>query len=162
MPDLMSADEIMAVCIKIEQNGYDFYAAAAKAAGTTGARKFFSDLADWENEHADMFKQLRKEIKDSTTYVDDKPGNDLPQSLKSVADSHVFNQDLDGASAAKRCKTPLDLLNLALQFEKDSVVFYAALHEMVPKGFGGEDIGRLVTEELKHITILNNKAKDYF
>ena len=56
-----------------------------KAARTPEAAKFFAELAAWEAEHVNLFKQLRKELKDSTTYVEAKSEYDLPASLRSAA-----------------------------------------------------------------------------
>jgi hypothetical protein len=88
------------------------------------------------------------------------PNEELMDYLKAAADNHVFVKGMDGAAAAASCKTTRDVLTTALQFEKDSVVYYSAMQRVVPEALGLGDIARLIDEELKHITILTGKMKE--
>jgi len=162
MTESLSADDAVSICIQVEKNGLAFYRAAAKAADRAGMRALFEELAGMEEDHAGLFEQIRKDLKARKDGALDSRDKDLPLALKSAADSHVFVKGLDGAAAAKKCRTTRDLLEMALRFEKDSVVYFAALHSLVPAGLGGKDISVLVTEELKHITVLNDKIKEIY
>jgi rubrerythrin len=160
MSDFLSADEVVAIGIRVEKNGQAFYRAAAMAADQPLVKGLFNELAEMEGDHEGLFENLRKDLKAKTAGKLEDRDKDLSETLKSAADNHIFAKGLDGAAAAKKCKTARDLLEMALQFEKDSVIYFAALHDMVPEGPGKEDIGVLVTEELKHVTMLNKKIKE--
>ncbi len=47
-----------------------------------------------------------------------------------------------------------DMLELALGFEKDSVVFYVGLKELVPPGLGREQVEEIIKEEMSHLGII--------
>jgi rubrerythrin len=49
-----------------------------------------------------------------------------------------------------------DILRLAIGMEKDSVVFYLALQELVPSRLGGPRVDNILKEELGHIAQLSD------
>ncbi len=87
------------------------------------------------------------------------PEDEYRDYLQVAADSHVFARSLDIPKLASQCKTPFEALNLALNFEKDSVVYYTTIKTAVAAHFGGEKIDTLINEELKHISLLNSMQK---
>lgn len=64
----------------------------------------------------------------------------------------VKNKDIPGLVST--LKTPQEVLDLAITFEKDSVVFYSTMKNAVPESFGKVQIDALINEEIKHIAIL--------
>ena len=79
--------------------------------------------------------------------------------LKAAADTHIFRKNLNISNIVTGCKTPKDLLNIAIQFEKDSVVFYNTMMTLVPEHLGKDKIERLMDEEISHIALLNERMK---
>ncbi len=79
--------------------------------------------------------------------------------VKATADSHVFVRNEDIPGLASRCKTPAEALDLALVFEKDSVVFYITMKKLVPESLGKAEIDTLIDEEISHIFILTQEKK---
>jgi rubrerythrin len=160
MSQLLNADEVFSIGVEIEKNGIAFYSAAAQKASQPAARKLFEELAKWEQRHVEIFENLRKGLKvDKGDDVYD-PENELGLYLKGAADNHVFVSGMTGAAAAAKCKTPREVLDTALQFEKDSVVYYTAMARMFHGSKGGKGIDKLIDEELKHISMLTQKAKE--
>jgi rubrerythrin len=51
-------------------------------------------------------------------------------------------------------------LDLAVNFEKDSVVFYTTMKKLVPENLGKGEIDALIDEEISHIFILTQKKKE--
>ena len=52
-----------------------------------------------------------------------------------------------------------EILETALNSEKESVVFYVGLKGMVPVRAGRDKVEAIIIEELSHITTLLNKLK---
>jgi rubrerythrin len=159
MSQLLNADEIFAIGVEIEKNGMAFYTAAAEKTALPAAKKLFNELSDWEKKHVEIFENLRKALKGQKADDVYDPEGELSLYLKGAADNHVFVRGLTGAAAAAKCKNPREVFDTALQFEKDSVVYYTAMQRVLPAS-DGKSINALIDEELKHISILTGKAKE--
>ena len=98
----------------------------------------FLKLANMESDHIKIFEKLRNEISESDIF---DPDNEAQRYLKAIADTH------------------LDVLKMAINFEKDSVVLYSSIKRIVPKHLGRENIDRLIEEELGHIAMLSESLE---
>jgi rubrerythrin len=158
MPIIFNADEIYEIGVQIEKNGRLFYQRVASQSEDEDMRKLFGDLADWEKSHIDLFSKLKAQL---TAGREDDPGFDQDEQksryLSAAAGSHVFKAGVDVAALAAGMKTPEDALALAVQFEKDSVVTYISMKNLVPEKNGKATIDRLIEEELHHIDMLQNQ-----
>lgn len=155
-----NAELIFEIGVQIEKNGRAFYLEAAKRASDEASKAFFTDLADWENAHVALFQKLQADLPDMAG--DDNlfdPDNELVSYLQAAADSHVFDNSADIAYLVSQCKNTADVFDLALTFEKDSVVYYTTMKKVVPAHLGQDKIDLLIDEELKHISILNTRKK---
>jgi rubrerythrin len=156
-----NADEIFQIGVQIETNGQKFYDMVAKNTSDPFARKLFSDLSRWESEHIKLFEKLRQGLPDSAKQGDlFDPNEEQHLYFKATADSHVFLKNKDIPEFASKCKTPIEALDLAVTFEKDSVVFYSTMKKLVPESLGKFEIDALIDEEISHIFILTQKKKE--
>jgi len=155
-----NADEVFKIGVQIEKNGKDFYLAAAAKADDKDLKRIFTELASWETRHATLFENLRTElplsIKNDNVY---DPENNIHLYLKSVADSTVFIKGADMEEEVARCESALEILEKALVFEKDSVVFYSSMKEIIPHDLGHSEIDKLILEELFHVGQLTKEIK---
>lgn len=156
-----NADEIFQLGIRIEMNGKQFYETVAKNTLDPSVKGLFAELSKWESEHQQLFDSLRKALPDSArreTLFD--PQGEFSLYLQAMAESHVFikNKDIDGL--ASKCKTPQEALDLAILFEKDSVVFFTTMKRVVPEHLGKDKIDLLINEEIKHLSILTHKRRE--
>jgi rubrerythrin len=69
----------------------------------------------------------------------------------------VFIRNTDIAGMVAGCKSPYEILELALTFEKDSVVFYTTMKKVVAPNLGQDKVDRLIDEEIKHISMLTQR-----
>lgn len=160
MPIVFNANEVYEIGIEIEKNGKAFYEAAAAKMEDPDNKEFLKSLANWEDSHIALFTNLRDELagKEKEENLFD-PDNEAHLYLKAAADSHIFRKSLDIAKIVSGCKTPADILNMAVQFEKDSVVLYNTMMGLVPGNLGRDKVERIVHEELKHISMLHEKLE---
>jgi rubrerythrin len=156
-----NADEIFQIGAQIESNGQKFYETIAKNTSNPSVQKIFLDLAQWESKHIELFKKWKEELPDSAKRGDlFDPNQELQLYLKATAESHVFLKNKDIPQLASTCKTPIEALELAVTFEKDSVVFYTSMKKLVPEHLGKSKIDSLIDEEISHIFILTQKKKE--
>lgn len=149
MAQVFNANEVFDIGVQIEKNGNDFYLAAEKRTSDPFLKTMFAQLAAWEDNHVKLFEQLRASLPiNADSLLEYDPDNMIHLYLKAVADNKLYmNQDY----AIDSCKTSLDILKKALDFERESVVLYSSMKELVPQNMGKDEIDKLVIEELKHV-----------
>ncbi len=154
-----SADEIFEMAEQIERNGARFYRQAAEGCvQDEHARKLFGHLADMEDDHEKTFHQMRAGLPDKErgwSLFD--PEDEAALYLQSFAGGHVFNVKEDACDRLTGNEELKDILKIAMGMEKDSIVFYRGIQEMVPEKMGREEIDDIIKEEMKHITILSKE-----
>jgi rubrerythrin len=150
-----NANEVFQVGVEIERNGMTFYETAAAQTGDRSARELFDRLAKWECQHIQLFEDLRRRLPDSAkqeTIFD--PEGEVFSYIKTTAQNHVFVKNKDAALLAGQCKSPQEILDIALTFEKDSIAFYTAMRKAVPEALGRKEVDRLIDEEIQHVALL--------
>lgn len=153
-----NAREIFDIGVQIEANGKAFYEAAAKKTAETATREFFLELAAWEAQHVKLFSDLRDALPKSAGNVPVfDPNDEAAIYLQATADSHVFVKNKDMIGLVAGCTTAVDILDVAMTFEKDSVVFYTTMKKVVAKNLGQDKVDRLIDEEIKHIGLLSQR-----
>ena len=155
-----NANEVFKIGIEIEENGKRFYDRVLDMTEESGVKDLFRRLAAAEVEHKARFQAWQEALPPSArenTVWD--PENETDQYLKMMADMHVFksNQPFDEVMAG--IQSVEDALRLAMQFEKDSIVFFLAVQESTEEKKGKELIGQLVDEEKEHLKSLSMELK---
>ena len=152
MPNEFNANDIFEMAIKIEQNGAVFYRNAAEKIDDKENRQFLLELAAMEDDHEKTFADMQKELKGeetAPTFFD--PDNENILYLKALADARVFAKKEELANDFK------NILYSAVQAEKDSIVFYLGIKELVPEKAGKLKIDDIIKEEMGHIRLLTKK-----
>ena len=151
-----NAFEIFEMAEQIERNGIKFYRKAAKGISAQDARQMLLDLAEMEAEHEKVFAGMRKELQDQDrqTMVFD-PEDEMALYLQAMANGHVFDLRKDPAEQLTGAETIGDIVKLAIEAEKDSIVFYLGIKDFVPVRAGKDKVDAIIKEEMGHITLLN-------
>lgn len=156
-----TADDVFAMAVRIEENGKTFYAGAAEMAKDPASKNLFSNLSAMEAGHIEAFKTLRASLPDSdiSNIVWDPEG--LAESyLQATADTHIFTVEA-AQTRLEKVKTPSAVLDMAIQFEKDSVAFFIGLKELLPDVSGKTEVDKLIKAEMEHIKMLSIAAKNF-
>jgi len=152
-----NADEVLEIAQDIERNGADFYKRAAELGQSGSARAMLLELAAMEEDHEKTFAEMRSGLTEAErrqmTY---DPGEELPLYLQVMADKGVFGKKSEPARAFTGKETIEEVLRLAIGLEKDSIVFYLGLQELVPERLGGARIEHILREEMGHIATLSD------
>lgn len=155
-----NANEIFQIGVQIETNGKLFYETAAKQAQGDSARKLFQELALWENQHIELFEKLKLQLPETAKKGNlFDPDSELQTYIRATADSHVFVKSRDIPGLVSTLKGPQEVIDLAITFEKDSVVFYSTMKKAVPESFGKDQVDALINEEIKHIALLTREKE---
>jgi rubrerythrin len=147
-----NVDEIFQMAEQIERNGAKFYRDAADSISDESAKQLLLDLAKMEDEHLILFEHFRSDLSGADVEVTIfDPDGEAEQYLRALADMRVFYQrEVDTSSLEEVYKE-------AIIAEKDSIVFYLGMKELVPERLGKDRIDKIINEEMKHIRLLGNK-----
>ena len=153
-----NADEILEMAEHIERNGARFYRKAAELVEEAAIRKLLEDLAAWEDGHERAFVTMRADLAahESEPQVFD-PEHEISMYLRAMADGHVFDARVDPTDTLTGRESAEDILRMAIGQEKDSIVFYTGLKEMISQTAGKERIEAIIKEEMGHIGFLNRE-----
>jgi len=147
-----NADEVFEIAEQIERNGANFYRTVAEKVSDTGKKQLLTDLAEMEDEHEQTFKSLRSQLttdeKIQTTF---DPEGESARYLRALTDTRIFyEKEVDTASFE-------DILKSAITAEKDSIVFYLGMKEVVPAHLGKQKLDDIIKEEMEHISLLSKE-----
>jgi rubrerythrin len=158
MSIVFNADEIFNIAVQIEKNGAAFYKKAASGAKSAAIKDKLLSLADMEIDHEATFEGMRKQLKDSdkakTAY---DPNEETQLYLNAFAKGHVFNIDAEPAKELTGNETPREILQKAIGLEKDSIVFYLGIKDMVPPNLGKDKIDGIIAQEMGHVRLLSKE-----
>jgi len=147
-----NADNIFEMAEQIERNGAKFYRTAAENITDSVAKELLMGLAEMEDEHEKTFASLRAQLseKERAATVFDPQGESALY-LRALADVRVFfEKDIDVTSMYQ-------ILKAAIEAEKDSIVFYLGIKELVTDNLGKDKIDSIIKEEMRHIRILSTE-----
>ena len=147
-----NADEIFEMAEQIERNGVKFYEAAAEGIDDADNKKFLKELADMERMHEKVFAAMRAELsgREKAATVFDPEGEGVKY-LQALADIRVFYEKAIDLSSME------SIIKDAITAEKDSIVFYLGMKELVAEKAGKAKLDDIIGEEMGHITVLANK-----
>jgi rubrerythrin len=147
-------DEIFEMAEQIEKNGASFYREAARKTGDKATQKTFANLAVMEDGHLKIFSGMRKQLdasdKQPTTF---DPDNEAALYLQAMAASHGIEGKKDRQTKLSGNETIREIFEIAVNAEKNSIVFYTAIKELVSIT-GREQVEAVISEELGHLAIL--------
>ena len=158
---VFNASEIFEIAINIEKNGQIFYKKAASIISNNEIVELLESLAEMEVSHEEYFIKLKNEF--ATEYEGSVPDIDgqLEMYLKYYAEGKVFDTKKSPDSLINENSSIDDIFKVAIDFERNTVVFFTLLKEMVPEGLDNEKIDILIKEELKHVAVLSNNLTQY-
>ncbi|ROR03272.1 ferritin-like domain-containing protein [Desulfosoma caldarium] len=155
-----NAAEVFQIAVEIEENGKAFYEKVAAKIDDPDVQAIFRDLAQQEVEHQRKFQELKAQLPpqaaQSTVY---DPNNEMAHYLKMMADGHVFRTSESVDAKIATIQDAVDALRMAMEFEKDSVIFFLSMQDATEEEKGRQFIGLLVKEEQEHLRRLAVQLK---
>jgi rubrerythrin len=153
-----NADEVFEMAEQIERNGAGFYRKAAGLAPGKTASALLLDLAKDEDEHEETFAQMRSQLsaaERAETNFD--PEGEGALYLHAMVQGRIFNFKAVPADKLTGAESLQDILRIAIELEKDSILFYYTLRKMVPEEAGKARIHDIIDQEVGHIAKLSKR-----
>jgi rubrerythrin len=157
---VLSPANVLDTAIQIERYGAIFYRKAAEYTDNKELRDKLMGLAIAEDLHAADFTQLKR-IFVATTLDGERIDNEGLgiRYLESFSRGGIFNMTIDAAQALAKAPTMKDLLDFAIEREKDSILFYNGIRAALTRKSDREIVDAIINEELEHLTLLHTEIK---
>ena len=146
---MFSLSEIYDLAIRIEKNGERFYREARERVSNEDLRSMLTRLADDEVKHEEFFAKKKEVL--ALNPEDPEMEEAASTILQGILGDQTFS--LREANPAD-LKTVENLINLAIEFEKDTVLFYEVLTPLVTRSATLKGLEEIVLEEKRHIQML--------
>ncbi len=152
MSIVFSGGELINIAIGIERRGIAFYDIMTRSTGNAASREVFQYLADMEREHMQIFQGMLAEA--DRYQIPDTYAQEYASYLKALVDSAVFSDDMVTSEMATHVHSDIEALELAIGAEKDSILFYYEMSEIVPRQ-AQTMVNRIIAEEKSHLKQLS-------
>jgi len=153
-----NADEVFEMAEQIERNGAKFYREAAEKTSSREMKDLFLNMASMEDGHLQTFQAMRKELaeqeKGATAF---DPYNEATLYLQTMVDGKGTEGMKSPTEKLTGNESAQDLLEIAISAEKNSVLFYVGLKDLVTAKAGREKIEIIIREEVKHVADLRRQ-----
>ena len=151
-----NADEIFEMAEEIERNAEKFYREAAENAPDAKVSQMLLDMAAMEDGHLITFQQMRKHLRgNETEQIVFDPEDEASMYLQAMADVHGIEGKINHTKKLTGNEKIEDIFKIAIDAEKNSVVFYVGLRNFVPAGTGRAKVEGIIREEMSHLTMLS-------
>ena len=143
---MFSANEILDMAIKLEKNGEAVYRNAIAKVAKPEFIGLLEWMADEEVKHAIFFSNLKLELETNRRHpFIDEMSRELFDDL--LGDKNFSLREVDFSLV----ETADELIEIFVEFEKDSVIFYKVLEPFVEDPVAREQLKKIIEEENRHI-----------
>jgi len=112
-----------------------------------------------EDGHEVTFAKLKGAISEIAGEWYD-PESEAALYLENFAGGQIFDITKDPWELVPPEASLAEVLRMALECERDSVVFYAGLKHLVPASFDTSPIEAIIQEEMGHVVLLSNRLEE--
>lgn len=154
---MFSSEDIIDLAVKIEQNGEVVFRRAIEMVENEALVSLLSWIADEEQRHIEWFEGLRKGLSKKKSKWDDPALEEMGRELllDSLGNKNFALKEADFSSV----HTVKELLRIAIEFEKDTVLFYELMKEFVEEPDTLMILDQIISEENRHATLLEEFAE---
>jgi rubrerythrin len=144
----LSVGTVLRWALEIETNGEAFYRAVAAAASDRDVKTLFNDLAYQEERHYRTFERMLAQVKHDSDVKEDPVASEAY--IRTIlADALVGGPD-KGLELARQAADETAALKAAMAFEKDTILFFYDLRDMVPEA-QQEMLTAIIDQEKDHL-----------
>ncbi|MFC2071172.1 ferritin family protein [Chloroflexota bacterium] len=152
-----SAPELINIAIGIERRGIVFYDIMTRSTDNAATRDVFHYLANMEREHIKVFEGMLNEA--DKYQVPEAYAQEYASYLQALVDTTVFTDDMITSEMAAQADNDIKALELAIGAEKDSILFYYEMKEIMPQR-AHPMVNGIITEEKSHLRQLSEFKKN--
>jgi rubrerythrin len=149
---LLTGDEVIEIAMRLEESGETFYMAVAGKATTAGVKALFEELAAEERYHHRAFQQMGHGTVELA--LSPEEWEEFQAYTDVLLQDSLFARPEAALSRASDAHDERTALRAALDFEKETLLFFHELQEVV-RGPGQQTVERVIREERQHIQRLS-------
>jgi rubrerythrin len=153
-----NADEVFEMAEEIERQGAQFYEKAATLFKEPEIKQMLTSLSGMEVGHERIFSSMRAKLL-SDEYRGYDPDESAAAYIKAFTDGKVFDTKKNMCDSLSASTTLRDVLNMAIQAEKNSILFYTGIMQILPEVKGRDAVEKIIIEEMKHVVSLTDKLE---
>ncbi len=146
---MFNMSEIIELAVRIEENGERVYRDASGSVSDPSLASWLKWLADEEREHVQWFRELKETVKE--TPVDPEVAEMGRSLLLEIVGDQTFSLAEEDLATVDGLK---ELLKIALDFEKDTVIFYEMMGSFVQDEAPLGKLRQIIQEENRHVDTL--------
>lgn len=150
--------ELIRLAKRDEDVGAEFYQKLAEKVESEDLKEKFLEIREQEIGHSERFQEMLDQLSD---YVpqEDFPG-EYEQYFKSFLSKREYLDSDDAVEAASRIKSDMEAVKFALGQEKNTLLFFLEMKELVPSSQHREMVHEVIDEERDHIVELSQMIMD--
>jgi rubrerythrin len=157
---VFTVGEMLDIAVGIERNGVMYYESLAQLTSDAELKATYSGLASMERHHIDVFRNLRADTSGGGAIIPPESEEEYATYLQALVDSSVFTSDEVAREMAQKASGPAEALQLAIGAEKDSILFYTEMRDLVSRR-DRDAVDKIVREERKHVRELSELKQRY-
>ena len=146
MAQFFRGEELIAIAVEYEEAGFSIYTGAAENTDVPSLRVVFRELAEQENIHKQIFLRMVDDwpqaFRDRKTVGEEEHGY-----IRALVDSEFRRSDAANIQKAVRAPGARDVLWYAIGFEKETLLFFHALANVL--GESQQHLLRAILDEEK-------------
>jgi len=148
---IFAAAEAIEMAMQIEKNGEMFYNAVAAKVTETEAKKLFHELAAQEQRHYEVFQRMAGTVGGAASpAAPDAERDEYQIYLQAALDNALFAGPDKALALAAQARDRQAALRVAIGFEKDTLLFFYDLRDMVSET-EQKAINGIIQEEKLHL-----------
>jgi rubrerythrin len=147
-----STGELINIAIGNERKGIAFYDVMTRSADSASSREIFRFLASMEKEHIQIFQGMLADV--DKYKVPENYAREYGDYLQALVDTAVFSDELINSEMATRADSDIKALELAIGAEKDAILFYYMMREIMPQR-AQATVDKIIAEEKSHLRQLS-------
>jgi rubrerythrin len=150
---LFTAAQALEMALEIEKNGETFYREAAAKCADTEITALFEDLATQERVHHRVFEKMLERTDPDAALSDAYPAayyDEYKAYIQVAMENALFAGPAKALALAEKAEDRETALRAAMGFEKDTLLFFYDLRDMVSEP-ERETISGVIREEQKHL-----------
>jgi rubrerythrin len=151
MGGLYAAEEAIRFAVEAERCGLAFYEELAKCSKTDSVRVLCEDLGRQEQAHADQFTKLLDQAKEQG-YIRPATWDEL-SFARSLIEERLLPDEDAAREMASTAESDTQAIDIAIQFEKNSVLFYTEMLTMTDT-LGEPLVQAILDAEKRHARLL--------
>lgn len=155
MPELFTGGDILNIGIEAEVLGEQFYTGVAGQATDRAVGEICERFAGEEREHARLLRQMSGEWEGAQTKL--QASEETMDYVRALVGQRMLPKADDAQALISGAKGLPDLFAIAANLERDSILFYYEMRDLVGTA-AGSVVDRIIGEEKAHLATVQRMA----